>query len=178
MQPLTLYFLLLTSPIWTASAQPDSVMGFDEIIVVFEERIITKSDLMRDKALIDKLPLQSALLQQIRRENTLEWLVQLELIYHLTNETTLYQPSQTTVEERYTNFVQQWSLTEYRQFSEANGLTDAIIRTIIEKHIIAEEYVVRNIGIERKANSVSSEQIYRDWIMQNKESYAIRYVSY
>ncbi len=178
MQLLTVYFLFLISPTLTSTAQPASVMGFDEIIVVFEESIITKSDLNRDRALMDKLPIQSALLQQIRRENTLEWLVQLELIHHLASETTLYQPSQVAIENRHAKFVKQWSIEEYTLFLEANGLTDVVIRTMIEKHIIAEQYVFRNIGLDPNISSLNSEQTYRDWVMQNKEAYAIRYISY
>ena len=99
-----------------ATANPDqSIYGFDEIVVVIEENIITKSDITKDIALTTVLPMHSTLLQRVREKNALEGLILLELIAQMAGDTSLYKPKE--VDPDRLNAFKQWpSPKEYQEF--------------------------------------------------------------
>ena len=147
MQLFTLWFGLL---IHTAMAEPTtSIYDFDEIVVVFEESIITRSDLQKDTILIEKLPTASSLLQSIRSENPLEGLIHIELIKHTASGTMLYQAKEIDIQQRHSEFRNQWlTPKDYQEFLDKNHFTEQYIQTVIQNHILAEQYISRNLGIK------------------------------
>ena len=67
MQLFTVWLLFWCNP---SNANPNqSIYGFDEIVVVIEETIITKSDITKEAALTKTLPIHSVILQRIREKN-------------------------------------------------------------------------------------------------------------
>jgi len=174
MQPLTGWLLLFFLPVQAEPAT--SIFGFDEIVVVFEEIIITKSDMTIDQALEQRLPIQSSVLQAVRENSTLEGLIQLEAIKDLAGDSSLYQAKSEDVQQRYHQFRSQWtSEAEFQSFLQTNGITTERIQTKIQKQIVAEQYVSRNLGIPNQASTLDEDKYY-SWLLQTKEQYAIRYV--
>ena len=175
MQLFTLWVGLSTH---TVMAEPTpSIYDFDEIVVVFEESIITRSDLQKDKILIEKLPIASALLQNVRSENPLEGLIHIELIKHTASDTMLYQAKEVDVQQRHTQFIHQWSSPkDYQEFLEKNHLTEQYIQNLIQNHILAEQYIYRNLGIKLESLLIDDVQSYHDWVLKSKEAYSIRYI--
>ena len=176
MQLFTLWFGLL---IHAVMAEPiASIYDFDEIVVVFEESIITQSDLLKDTILIEKLPTASALLQGIRSQNPLEGLIHMELIKHTASDTMLYQAKDIDIQQRHSKFREQWlTPKEYQEFLKKNQFTEQYIQTVIQNHILAEQYISRNLGIKLNSLSVQDLQSYHDWVFKSKEAYSIRYIS-
>lgn len=173
MQLFTLLYLLLGI---TTAAPAESVFGFDQIVVVIEEKLITKSDVQKDVALNKHLPMQSAILQSIRNARPLDSLVVLEVVLHMAGDTSLYKAEPEKIEERIKAFKEQWSTPkEYLEFLSSINTTEDQLHLIIEKHIVAEGYVYRNLGIKDTSLSPKDQQTFQQWIADNSTNLSIRY---
>lgn len=161
------------------SATPhQSMYGFDEIVVVIEENIVTKSDITKEVALTSVLPIHSDILQHIRVKNPLEGLILLELIAQLAGDTSLYKAKDADIIERLELFKSQWSSpSEYQAFLNSIHMNEEQLKRIIERHLVAEQYVYRNLGITHDSQSVKVEEDFQNWVLLNKERFSIRYLN-
>ena len=161
----------------TANPHP-SIYGFDEIVVVIEENIITKSDIAKEVALTTTLPMQSTILQRVREKNPLEGLILLELTAQMAGDTSLYKPKEVEINDRLDLFKAQWSsLTEYQEFLHSIYTNEEQIKRVIERHLVAEQYVSRNLGITNDSQSLKMEEDFQNWVLLNKEKISIRYLN-
>ena len=162
-----------------ARANPHpSIYGFDEIVVVIEENIITKSDIAKEVALTPMLPIQSTILQRVREKNPLEGLILLELITQMAGDTSLYKAKEADVIERLDLFKAQWlSIAEYQEFLGSIYTNEEQLKRIIERHLVAEQYVSRNLGITNETQSLKVEEDFQNWVLLNKEKISIRYLN-
>jgi len=173
MQLFTLLYLLLGN---TKAAPAESVFDFDQIVVVIEEKLITKSDVQKDVALNKHLPMQSAILQSIRDARPLDSLVVLEVVLHMAGDTSLYKAEPEQIKERLDTFKEQWTTQkEYLEFLKSINSTEEQLRLIIEKHIVAEGYIYRNLGIQGMSLSPKDQQTFQQWIADNSTNLSIRY---
>ena len=155
-----------------------SIYGFDEIVVVVEETIITKSDVTKEVALTKVLPIHSAILQRVREKNALEGLILLELVSQMAGDTSLYKAKDADIIDRLTIFKAQWSSpTEYQTFLQSIHTNEEQLKRIIERHLVAEQYVYRNLGITNEPQSLSVEEDFQNWVLLNKEKLSIRYLN-
>ena len=176
MQLLTIW-LIFWCGFASANPQP-SIYGFDEIVVVIEENLITKSDIIKEKALIKTLPMQSDILQGVREKNPLEGLILLELISQMAGDTTLYKAKEEDISSRLETFKAQWeSPDSYKSFLDATHINEENLKQIIEQHLVAEQYVYRNLGIVNQTQSLDAEEKFQDWVLLNKEKVSIRYLN-
>ena len=155
-----------------------SIYGFDEIVVVIEETIITKSDVTKEVALTKTLPIHSAILQRVREKNALEGLILLELISQMAGDTSLYKAKDADIVERLTMFKAQWvSSAEYQNFLQSIHTNEEQLKRIIERHLVAELYIYRNLGINNEPQSLNVEEDFQNWVLLNKEKISIRYLN-
>tara|TARA_B100001093_G_C26549267_1_gene893762 strand:+ start:149 stop:679 length:531 start_codon:yes stop_codon:yes gene_type:complete len=155
-----------------------SIYGFDEIVVVIEENIITKSDVTKEIALTAALPIHSTILQRIREKNALEGLILLELIAQMAGDTSLYKAKDADIIERLELFKSQWSSpVEYQFFLNSIHINEEQVKRIIERHLVAEQYVYRNLGVKNNTNSIKEEEDFQNWVLLNKEKISIRYLN-
>lgn len=174
MQPFTFLYLLLSTVIEAAPAE--SIFDFDQIVVVIEEKLITKSDVEKDVALNEYLPMQSAILQSIRDSRPLDSLVVLEIVLHMAGDTSLYKADPQKIEQRFQSFKQQWTDSDkYVEYLRSINTSEEQLRLIIEKHIVAEGYVYRNLGIKQTSLSPKDQQAFQQWIADNSTTLSIRY---
>ena len=162
-----------------AMANPHpSIYGFDEIVVVIEENLITKSDITKETALIKTLPMQSDIVQGVREKNPLEGLILLELIVQMAGDTSLYKAKEEDIFSRLEIFKAQWeSPNEYKSFLDSTHINEEYLKRIIERHIVVEQYVYRNLGIVNQTNSLETKEKFQDWVLLNKEKISIRYLN-
>ena len=155
-----------------------SIYGFDEIVVVIEENIITKSDVTKDIALTTALPIHSTILQRTREKNALEGLILLELIAQMAGDTSLYKAKDADIIERLELFTSQWSSPEeYQIFLDSIHINEDQVKRVIERHLVAEQYVYRNLGMTNNTNSIKEEEDFQNWVLLNKEKVSIRYLN-
>ena len=176
MQLFTIWFFFWSH--WAQANPHQSIYGFDEIVVVIEENIITKSDITKEIALTTVLPIHSTILQRVREKNALEGLILLELIAQMAGDTSLYKPKEADVVERLDLFKAQWlTPTEYRAFLNSIYSNEEQIKRIIERHLVAEQYVYRNLGVTNDTQSLKVEEDFQNWVLLNKEKISIRYLN-
>ena len=176
MQLLTIWLIF-----WChfAAANPHpSIYGFDEIVVVIEENLITKSDIIKEKALIKTLPMNSVILQSVREKNPLEGLILFELISQMAGDTSLYKAKEEDISSRLDTFKAQWESPDaYQKFLDSTHINEDYLEQIIEQHLVAEQYVYRNLGIVNQKQSLDAEEKFQDWVLLNKEKVSIRYLN-
>ena len=174
---LFFFFLSNTSPILICSAEEySSVLEFDELILVMDERIFTKSDTEFDTKITASLPIQNTILQNIRVENTVEGLIHLEVIKRFAGDIPLYVPKEQELQERFTQFREQWSNEEYEAFLDKKNINNQQIRNAIYLHVLAEKYLEKNLGISATENSNEAIDKYNTWMLKSKEMFSIRYI--
>jgi len=176
MQLLTIWLIF-----WCqfAAANPHpSIYGFDEIVVVIEENLITKSDVTKEKALIKTLPMESGIVQGVREKNPLEGLILIELILQMAGDTSLYKAKEEDISSRLETFIAQWETPDsYNDFLTSNHINEDYLKQVIEQHIVAEQYVNRNLGIVNQTESLEAEEKFQNWVLLNKEKVSIRYLN-
>ena len=155
-----------------------SVIGFDRIVATINEQIITEQDIANDVILLTHLPIESALLQQYRQEQPLNFLLLQKQVKHLAGNIELYQPSEGAIQRRFLEFRSQWqSIAEYNQFLLTTGLNDQRIQGIIATHLLLENYQKINWGIALDSNNPNNQKYLASWIQKNQLSFRIRIIT-
>ena len=158
-------------------AEPESVYSADRIVVVIQERVITKSDVLLELELQKLIPTTSQTLHYYRMQDPVEALIQLHLLKYFAGDIGLYKTDKTEVQRRYELFRMQWDeIQEYNNFLLLHGLNEQRILSFLRTLIVAENYIERNLGIAHTSPIEKTQEEYETWIRQARNSTQIRYV--
>ena len=169
---LLLFFGMQNPPI-----ESKTVLNYDRVVVVFNESIITKSDVLLERQLAPVLKIQSEILQYNRIHDPLEAIIQMEILRFQAGDISLYQPSNKETQLRYNEFRSQWtSIEEYQTFLVKVGVQEERIIGMIYNHLLIERYLERNLGIEGSDSSLATQDQFHQWYLETKERVSIRYI--
>jgi hypothetical protein len=181
------------------SAEPESVYSLDRIMVVIDEKVITKSDVQFEEVLREKLPSDSKIIQYYREQDPVEALIQLHLLKSFAGEIALYKPDLNELQKRFEIFLMQWTVNEYKEFLSRYGADEQQIKNILRNMMVAENYVERNLGLPNDTYIKSIEElqsiptndrlpsaedlhvfegqrVYEQWIQEARNNVQIRFV--
>ncbi len=160
-----------------SSAEPEPIYAADRIVVVIQERLITKSDVLLESELQHLLPSKSKTLQYYRKQDPVEGLIQLHLLKRFAGDIELYKPDKFELQQRYNLFRLQWiGQEEYNNFLLQYGLDENRILTFIKTLIIAENYIERNLGIPHTDTIEVTQEKYEQWLRDARNNTQIRFV--
>ena len=96
----------------------------------------------------------------------------------MAGDTSLYKAKDADIIDRLTMFKTQWeSPAEYENFLQSIHINEEQLKRIIERHLVAELYVYRNLGINNATQSLDVEEDFQNWVLLNKEKLSIRYLN-
>ena len=96
------------------------------------------------------------------KKNPLEGLILLELIAQMAGDTSLYKAKEEDISSRLDTFKAQWESPDaYQTFLDSTHINEDYLKQVIEQHLVAEQYVYRNLGIPIKLNPSTSKKIPR-----------------
>ena len=155
----------------------ESIFNYDRVVVVFNETIITKSDILLEQQLASVMKIHSEIIQYNRIHDPLEALIQMRILQYQAGNISLYQPSNKDTQLRFNVFRSQWnSLEEYQVFINMLGVKEERIQGMIYNHLLIEKYLERNLGIDPSDMSSATQDQFHQWYLETKERVSIRYI--
>lgn len=165
------------------SAAPDQgsmPVVLDRVVAVVEDRIITASDVRLEAALVRFDPSPIEVLQQRRREDALEVLIDAAVIRNLAGDIAIYAPSTAEVQRRFDGLRTHFDTRlAFRAFLRENGLDAEVLAGRLYARMVAERYVARNVQLASEAagdNKTESYIRYLEWVASERERVPIRRV--
>lgn len=152
----------------TLSAQPLEPMLIDRVIAVISDQIITHSDVLLETELAWRLPSPVRALRQMQTSDPRQAYIEQTIVYRLTDQVSIYQPSAETIQQRLTELQATFASPEdYEAFQMRHGLSDDALLNTLRMRIAVELYVHRNIdlsSLSARENEAAYFQRYRDWM--------------
>jgi hypothetical protein len=171
---MLLCLILLLSSAWAQDLQPREPVVIDRVAIVVGPRIITDSDLRLSIALdaADPSPVEVVRDQAI---DPLEWLINQHILHLLAGKTRVYQPTESEVRARLNRLkAASTALEDHRRFLQVHGLDEARLFRQLERRMVVENYIRRNLVGQDKAPPTAAE--FRKWMSQHREPVRIRIV--
>ena len=136
----------------------------DRIVAVVDRSIISLSD-VRLGAELSSLSPSPFPPFQARREDSLQFLIEVRVLRRLAGDVPLYMPTDDEIQSRLLLIKDSWdSRLDYNKFLEKHGLDEAKLRAALKTLMVAERYAVRSVGVVPGEDSKQLKQRYELWI--------------
>ena len=161
-------------------AQGNTPVVLDRVVAVVEDRIITASDVRLEAALARFDPSPIEVLQQRRREDALEVLIDAAVIRNLAGDIAIYAPSTAEVQRRFDGLRTHFDTRlAFGAFLRGHGLDAEVMAGRLYARMVAERYVARNVQLASDAAGETDSQAYiryLEWVASERERVPIRRV--
>jgi hypothetical protein len=171
---MLLCLILLLSPAWAQDLQHREPVVIDRVVTVVGPRIITDSDLRLSIALDAADPSPLDVLRD-QATDPLERLINLHILHLLAGKTRVYQPTEGDVRARLNRLrAASTALEDHRRFLQLHGLDEDRLLRQLERRMVVEHYIRRNLVGQDKAPPTAAE--FRTWMRAHREGVRIRSV--
>ena len=156
--------------------QSNETTVVDRVVCVVDQRPVLQSEITQLKAASTTLVSNIDVLQELRVNSPTSAIISIIIIQNMTSGVGLYQPSQSEIDDRYSEFQNQWNNSDdYRAFLFRSSLTEPKIRNQIALLVRAERYLNRAINLSSVSTAEERVRFYQ-WQEELFAQHNIRWV--
>jgi hypothetical protein len=172
---------ILGGALWAAELPlpaelPAEPQRIDRILVVVGDRIVTEGDLAVERLLSahDRSPLEVV---ELRRQEPLEWVIDLAVLRQVSGDTAVYRPTEAAVAQRLDAVRERFpSPQAWDAFLGALGTDEEGLATLLHGRMVAERTIQRNVLARSREGDASDAARYALWIAEQRANLDLRRV--